>query len=181
MSVQTVRRLLTLGLCSAALAIPSTARAQWPLDLLHEFSGTFAVRGPEAPLIAGRDGALYGTTYHGGASNRGTIFRMTRTGSTTILHLFAGGVGGEHPTAALLEAADGYFYGMSEATLAGDEQATAVFKMSPAGQFSIVHLFPFFVPVSPMIQATDGNLYGATRAVTGSTAAGEFSGGQISG
>jgi uncharacterized repeat protein (TIGR03803 family) len=139
-------------------------------------------------MIAGRDGALYGTTYSAGAFNRGTIFRMTPAGAMTTLYSFTGGAGGEHPTAALLEANDGSFYGMAEAPVAGQE-ATAVFRMSPAGQFAIVHRFPSFAPVAhffppapvgPLIQAADGNLhlryFAPPRALFD---AGDFSGGQL--
>ena len=187
MSVLNIRRLVTVGLCGAALAIPATARAQYPLDELHQFIGSPGPAGPEAPLIAGRDGALYGTTYNGGAFNRGTIFRMTLAGATTTLYSFTGGAGGEHPTAALLEADDGSFYGMAEAPVAGQE-ATAVFRLSPAGQFAIVHRFPFVSgvallieasPLAPLIQAADGNIYGATRAAAGSFAAGDFTAGKL--
>src|SRR2546428_7592674 len=35
---------------------------------------------PQAALVQGRDGALYGTTYFGGNAGDGTVFRVTTTG-----------------------------------------------------------------------------------------------------
>ena len=71
--------------------------------LLHSFIG-FPEEGahPYAGLIQGADGDLYGTTYNGGASARGTIFKMTSAGVVTILYSFSGGADGAHPYAALV-------------------------------------------------------------------------------
>ena len=69
-----------LGFIVAALAITSTARAQYPFDVLHSFSGFANPEGPRAPLIEGRDGNLSGTTGAVVQANLGTVFRMTRAG-----------------------------------------------------------------------------------------------------
>jgi uncharacterized repeat protein (TIGR03803 family) len=43
---------------------------------------------PAAELIQGPDGALYGTTYDGGISGVGTVFKVNAdgTGLTTLVH-----------------------------------------------------------------------------------------------
>ena len=41
---------------------------------------------PEAALVVGSDGALYGTTSAGGTSNGGTIFKIGNSGHFTPLH-----------------------------------------------------------------------------------------------
>ena len=63
---------------------------------------------PEAGLVQGTDGNFYGTTVGGGASNRGTIFRITPKGNLTTLHNF---YGNGSPIAGLLQGTDGRFYG----------------------------------------------------------------------
>ena len=60
----------------------------------------------------GRDGWLYGSTYYGGSSNVGTLFRLRKDGSGyAILHDFKGGaLDGRNPIYITL-ANDGFIYG----------------------------------------------------------------------
>ncbi|HUI83547.1 MAG TPA: choice-of-anchor tandem repeat GloVer-containing protein [Candidatus Binatia bacterium] len=80
--------------------------------------------GPTAPLAQGSDGNLYGTTATGGAgsycssSGCGTVFRITLAGTLTTLHSF-NGTDGVGPTAGLLQATNGFFYGTTSAGGAG--------------------------------------------------------------
>jgi uncharacterized repeat protein (TIGR03803 family) len=49
---------------------------------------------PDAGLVLGRDGWLYGTTSSGGASGNGEVFGLNpQTGALTVLHSFAGSDG----------------------------------------------------------------------------------------
>jgi uncharacterized repeat protein (TIGR03803 family) len=163
-------RLLSIGLFVAVLGIPTTARAQYPLDVLHDFEGSFLSEGAEAPLILGRDGNLYGTTWDGGQQGQGTVFRMTRSGVITILHSFAGGVNGFRPAAALLEAADGNFYGTTTAEAGRGTVFAAIFRLSPAGEFSVLQYLNAPGAFSPLVQGPDGQLYGtASASVIGGT------------
>jgi len=67
------------------------------LTVLHSFTGAPADGShPWAALIQGTDGHLYGTTYDGGASGRGTVFKITTSGAMTILRAFLGGADGAH-------------------------------------------------------------------------------------
>jgi uncharacterized repeat protein (TIGR03803 family) len=82
------------------------------VSVLHEFIG-----GPtdgaytNAALIQATDGNFYGTTFGGGASNAGTVFKMTPDGTVSVLHEFIGGpTDGAYPLAALIHATDGNFY-----------------------------------------------------------------------
>src|SRR5215831_2743177 len=64
---------------------------------------------PRGRLLQGLDGFLYGTTYAGGSSNLGTIFKVGRQGSNfTVLHSFSDG---EFPYAGLIQDSDGTLYG----------------------------------------------------------------------
>jgi uncharacterized repeat protein (TIGR03803 family) len=60
------------------LSPPQGGHLKWTSSVLHSFpdatgQGSF----PEAGVIVGTDGALYGTTYVGGAYGAGTVFRLT--------------------------------------------------------------------------------------------------------
>ncbi len=51
------------------------AGSGWVLNLLYKFSGSDGLY-PEARVVFGQDGALYGTTTAGGFSNGGTVFNL---------------------------------------------------------------------------------------------------------
>ena len=88
---------------------------------------------PEAALIVGFGGALYGSTLAGGASDFGTIFKVTTAGMFTTLVEFTGIAGtakGSVPGDILLHS-DGNFYGTTMA--GGVNDFGTVFKMTPSG------------------------------------------------
>ena len=69
-----------------------------------------------ARMVQAGDGALYGTTLHGGTncqqtSGCGTIFRITTSGTLTTLHSFDDTNDGKSPFGGLVQATDGNFYG----------------------------------------------------------------------
>lgn len=67
---------------------------------------------PTATLEWATDGKFYGTTSsYGSTSNAGTIFRVTRTGTVTLLHQFQGAGDGSEPEGGLFQATSGDFYG----------------------------------------------------------------------
>jgi uncharacterized repeat protein (TIGR03803 family) len=87
---------------------------QGTLTTLYSFcsqSGCADGSGPEAGVVQGSDGNLYGTTHEGGANgNYGTVFKITPSGSLTTLHSFDG-TDGSAPVAALIQGVNGAFYG----------------------------------------------------------------------
>lgn len=100
------------------LAPPASLGGHWNESTLHAFTehnGDGA--SPEAGVIIGRNGALYGTTFAGGTSFRGTVFELqppTAPGGSwteTILHSFAGGSDGGNPQSALIIGKSGALYG----------------------------------------------------------------------
>ena len=75
--------------------------------MLHSFSGSDGTV-PEAELVQGEDGDLYGTASTGGVLGGGTIFKISLSGTFTVLRAL-GGVGGgvgATPVGALIHAAD---------------------------------------------------------------------------
>jgi uncharacterized repeat protein (TIGR03803 family) len=134
---------------------------------------------PQATLTESA-GFLYGTTSAGGAGKFGTVFRIALVGHAfTTLHAFAGGVRGKPanadgaaPTGRLLAASDGNLYGTTSlggANAAIDPNGDGiVFRVTPAGAYSIVHTFGASVndsarPFAGLIQGADGSLYGAAH------------------
>jgi uncharacterized repeat protein (TIGR03803 family) len=81
-------------------------------SVIHAFGGNTDGIGPAANVVQGSDGNFYGTTRSGGTSNLGTVFKITPSGVETVLHTFAGApADGSTPSAALVLASDGNFYG----------------------------------------------------------------------
>ena len=123
--------------------------------------------GGSSPLIQASDGNFYGTTLEGGPMNWGTIFKITPSGSFTTVYTFPGkGTNdGIDPAAALIQAADGNFYGTT--SLGGhQEDFGTVFKLTPQGTSTTLHNFQVTDGSNPManlIQGRDGNLYGTTQ------------------
>jgi len=137
--------------------------------LLHAFSGPDG-RTPEAALLQASDGNFYGTTaaggtVAGGGPASGTIFRMDSSGRVTTLHAFTGGFDGNAPTAPLIQTSSGSFYGTASSGSVSTGNGT-IFKMDASGNITTLHAFSGpdgAFPATGLVQATDGNFYGATQ------------------
>src|SRR5262245_53496917 len=119
----------------AGWIVASSALPAQTYSAVASFGG-LSGRTPYAGLVQGSDGILYGTTHDGGgASDDGTIFRIDTTGATlTTLYGFSG-QDGSHPHAALIQAADGNFYGTTSfgGTSCGLQGCGTVFKIDANG------------------------------------------------
>jgi uncharacterized repeat protein (TIGR03803 family) len=121
-------------------------------------------------LIQATDGDFYGTTEYGGATNAGTVFRVTSAGTESVLYQFKGYAvnDGSFPEAGLVQGSDGNFYGTTYD--GGTNAYGTVFKMTPAGVLTNIHIFQGPAthdgrwPFSPLIQGTNGLFYGTTSA-----------------
>jgi uncharacterized repeat protein (TIGR03803 family) len=88
--------------------------------------------------------------------------------SLNVLHSFAGGLDGQQPQAALVQATNGILYGTTY--MGGTNNAGTVFKVNPDGSGNVpIYHFPRnpFNPgglsdPSGLIQGTDGALYGTS-------------------
>jgi uncharacterized repeat protein (TIGR03803 family) len=140
---------------------------------------------PDGALVQATDGNFYGTTAEGGTISTcggvgcGTVFRITASGTLTTLHGFVGyPTEGTDPSAGLVQATDGNFYGT---TYSGGPSNNCppyfhgcgkVFTITPSGTVTTLHSFGGSPadgsnPVAVLVQATDGNFYGTTS--TGGT------------
>ena len=72
-------------------------------------------RDPIGGLVQGRDGNFYGTTWWGGATNHGTVFAITSSGSLSKLYDFCSqSTCTDGHYAGLVQASDGNFYGVTK-------------------------------------------------------------------
>lgn len=97
---------------------------------------------PYTSLIQGSNGDLYGATYYGGASNSGTLFKITTSGTLTTLHSFCSKTNcadGSGPEGQLAEDSVGNIYGT--ANYGGASNLGTVFKFSTAGVLTTLHSF----------------------------------------
>jgi RHS repeat-associated protein len=142
---------------------------------LHTFTGGDGAN-PQAGLIEGNDGRLYGTTTYGGINNtgynyynngNGTIFAINRDGTGfTTLYIFTGGNDGYNPEAGLIEGSDGRLYGT--ASQGGINGNGTVFAINKDGTgFTTLHSFNGTgdggAPYAGLVQGADGRLYGAAN------------------
>lgn len=143
--------------------------------ILHDFTGANHYATLAAAVIQERgDGALYGTSVGAGATGNGTVFRLSLDGTDfAILHSFKGGnAEGANPYGALLQGSDGAFYGTTLRGGPGDYGT--IYQLSSDGKtLTTFHLFTgptgdSLHPLTTLLKASDGNLYGATTGGSGS-------------
>jgi uncharacterized protein (TIGR03437 family) len=130
---------------------------------------------PNGALIQATDGNFYGTTFGGGTSNVGIVFKLTPSGAETTLYSFgASPTDGANPTGAVIQATDGNFYGT---TVSGGAYARGtVFKVMSGGTSTVLYSFGGIStdgtsPGPALIQASDGNFYGTTAGSVANAAA----------
>jgi uncharacterized repeat protein (TIGR03803 family) len=148
----------------------------WTQTVLYSFAGAGSNDGanPYAGLVMDSAGNLYGTTLYGGASNQGSVFQLSKSGSTwkeTVLHTFdnISGSDGSNPYAALAIDASGNLYGTTSG--GGKFNGGTVFELKASnGKFNykLIHSFATsastaYVPYSALvIDPKNGYLYGTT-------------------
>jgi len=138
---------------------------------VHVFAGTILGPDgghPEATLVDGGDGNVYGTTSDGGDQNVGTIYQIDG-GDYTMVYSFSGAGGpqdGGTPRAALLLGDDGALYGTT--TQYGPTQPSladgTVFRFA-GGDVTTLHAFhgsDGSAPNSTLVKGPGGYLYGTT-------------------
>ncbi|MGD0258926.1 MAG: choice-of-anchor tandem repeat GloVer-containing protein [Verrucomicrobiota bacterium] len=134
------------------------------LSNLYSFAGGVDGRFPVAPLLSASDGNLYGTTPTGGTYGYGNIFKLTLAGAFTNLYSFTGGLDGNGPTGALMQGADGNFYGLTP--YGGAYGKGNAFRLTPGGVLTTIYSFTGgrdgYTPAGALVQGLDGNFYGTT-------------------
>ncbi len=133
-----------------------------------------------AGLTQATNGNLYGTTAGWGANGQGgTIFKITLSGTMTVLYSFCSQsacTDGGEPFAPPVEGVDGNFYGTTIAgganpngscDINGQNGCGTIYKITPGGTFTTLHTFcsngdctDGIYPWGALVRANDGNFYG---------------------
>lgn len=171
---------LILALTGFAWVSPCTAANT---TTIYEFKGGDDGAWPYAGLLE-HQGEFYGTTWKGGTSDLGTIFKLTpppagqNLWTKTVLHNFRGITNGDfdgaHPSAGLIyDANDGTFYGTTEegGRLGYGSIFALVPPANPQGEWNEAAIYSFCSisgcedgtnPKASLLLGADGALYGTT-------------------
>lgn len=138
-------------------------------QVLHNF-GSLVADGanPQAGLVEGTDGFLYGTTFFGGSNDLGTIYKLKKDGSgySILRHFSPSGGDGQDPDTALLQGRDGVLYGTT--FFGGTNDTGTVFKVNTNGTgYLVLRSFSGLAsdgqnPDATLSQGSDSALYGTT-------------------
>jgi uncharacterized repeat protein (TIGR03803 family) len=153
----------------------TSSGGQWTQTVIYSFLGPSNSDGanPFGGLVLDADGNIYGTTYAGGPSSQGTVFELSKSGSTwkeTVLHSFddINGNDAQRPYGALTFDAGGNLYGTT--LYGGKFNVGAVFQLKPSnGKFTykVIHSFASgassaYYPYGGVVVGKNGYLYGTT-------------------
>jgi uncharacterized repeat protein (TIGR03803 family) len=144
----------------------------WSYSTIYAFKGVAGSDGCSSitPLEEGPNpGTLIGSTYRGGANDKGTLFELVNSNGTwseSVLYSFTGAADGAVPS-DLVRAKDGTIYGVAQN--GGDSNAGVVFQLTlrkGGWQFKVLHSFDFadgYIPYGITLDETSGALYGTTQ------------------
>jgi uncharacterized repeat protein (TIGR03803 family) len=141
------------------------------LTTLYTFCSLANCADGSAPngLVAASDGNFYGTTFEGGNSRAGTIFKITPAGQFTSLYSFcslANCADGFSPVSSPIEGSDGNLYGTTWQSPTGG----VLYRFTLAGGFKVLYSFCRGIilcsggsePVA-IVQDANGNFFGTTQ------------------
>lgn len=150
----------------------------WVVMPLYNFAGGIDGEFPQAGVVIGANGTLYGTTTFGGAPGWGTVFNVAPAANActtalcpwkeAVLYSFQGGSDGGHPRYGdLTFDTAGNAYGTTYDE--GHDDSGTVFQLRPSGDGWTEDVLYRFLgasdgkgPMSGLIFDNTGNLYGTT-------------------
>ena len=124
---------------------------------------------PNGSLVASGKKTFFGQTIGGGASEIGTLFKLTSKGKESVVYAFDRSDGLCLPEGNLVMDKAGNFYGKAvSANCTSEGDGTNVFEVTPSGQAKILYFFFLSedggsFPQAGLVLGNDGNLYGATQ------------------
>jgi uncharacterized repeat protein (TIGR03803 family) len=144
--------------------------------VLHSFDGSDGLA-PEARLIQGMDGNIYGTTAFGGLPDGcpdqfgcGVIFKIDAAGQYTVLHQMIPLEGGF--LRGLVQTPDGLLYGVASTYGSGPptgcgfaNSCGTLFRIDTTGNFTLLHNFGTtdgLYPTGRLLLGRNGFFYGTT-------------------
>ncbi|MBV8978018.1 MAG: hypothetical protein JO261_09505 [Alphaproteobacteria bacterium] len=147
-----------------AVGVAGTAEAGRAI-IVHDFQGGADGAHPFGGMVQDASGDFYGTTGAGGGGpcggGCGTLFKIGRHGSHTVVYDFTGGADGYAPDADLVGDANGNIYGTTAQGNSGDG---SIFLQPPKGPLQVLHSFASGEgsPSGRLWVAANGDIYGTT-------------------
>jgi uncharacterized repeat protein (TIGR03803 family) len=153
----------------------TNSNGTWSQSVIYSFSGPSNGDGayPFSGLVLDAAGNLSGTTYQGGPSSQGTVFELSKSGSTwteTVLHTFddISGSDGYYPYGNLTFDAAGNLYGTT--LYGGKFSGGTVFELKASNgkyTYKLIHSFATsssaaYYPYAGVVVGKNGYLYGTT-------------------
>lgn len=124
---------------------------------------------PQLPPIQGTDGNFYGVALNGGSLGDGVAYKLTPSGTYTVLHNFCYGSGCNGSQAnQLVQDVKGNLFGttvMGGSSAKGSKTGYGtVFEITSKNQYLVLHNFDYTQgsPGAGFALANDGNLYGTS-------------------
>ena len=163
------RYILTFGVFSALLLTAFRTAAAQTENILYSFGGQSGDGDyPLSTLVKDKKGNLYGTTWGGGANGTGTVFKLSPSGTETVLHSFCTSLyacpDGANPESGVILDTAGNLYGTT--SLGGPYGAGTVYQVTPSGTETLLYSFTGGAdgarPYAGVVLDKAGNLYGTT-------------------
>lgn len=136
-------------------------------NVIADYNGVNGDR-PEGTVMQASNGKLYGTTSYGGANNKGTLFEYDISTSTYTVIWSFNGTDGSYPLDNLIEAENGFLYGMTSHGASGVCYYGTLFKYDIANSTLIVvqnfdSQSTGGAPEGSLLKASNGKIYGMTK------------------
>jgi len=148
--------------------------ASGKLTVLHTFAPGTDGQSPYGDMVGDSAGNLYGTTYGGGVHGYGSVFKLAKNGTFTLLYSFNWGVGtdGARPIGKLLRDTAGNLYGTTRfgGSYGGSDcqgsGCGTIFKVDSSSNETVLYTFTGnpdgYDPQAGLVMDSSGDLYGTT-------------------
>lgn len=160
------RRCMQVAMVFSIAAVARAQSGTQQVEYTYEAQANCnTVESPDCGLMQASDGNFYGTAVNGGADQYGAIFRLTSSGTYTVIYSFTNGMDGSFPESDLVEAADGNLYGTAGG--GGANKSGVVFRIGFSGTLTTIYSFCSLTdcadggyPDGGLTIGSDGNFYG---------------------
>src|ERR1700742_1310026 len=167
------KRVLLCGAMAVGVAAAAMPAQAGSYSVVHSFAGMAQGDGdqPSSALVADGQGRLYGTTFEGGTTGGGSVYRLTKKGRTWSEEVLFNFASSEGPQGGVLIGPSGELYGTT--SFGGNFSDGTVWRLDPSGngwQMTVLHAFNQFAgdgfyPRAGLVFGKDGLLYGTTNGI----------------